>query len=109
MGLSKDICGFLEGKGIGCFTERVGTSEVVVVHIGTQDTGCMVRVIMPVMVTSGNIAEAERRQAEASEVIRRISERYDAYPLIVTEDRWNSQREMMQQLRKEFFSYLLLF
>lgn len=97
MGLSKDICGFLEGKGIGCFTERVGTSEVVVVRIGTQDTGCMVRVIMPVMVTSGNIAEAERRQVEASEVIRRISERHDAYPLIITEDRWNSQREMMQQ------------
>lgn len=97
MGLCKEICGFLEGKGIGCFTERVGTSEIIVVRIGTQDTGGMVRMILPIMVRSGSIAEAERRQIEASEVIRRISELYGSYPLIITEDRWNLQKGMMHE------------
>ena len=73
MRLCKDICVFLDRKGIGCFTEKVGTSEVIIVRIGAQDTGGTVRVILPVMVTSGNIAEAERRQIEASEIIDRKS------------------------------------
>lgn len=97
MELCKDICGFLDRKGIGCFTEKVGTSEVIIVRIGAQDTGGTVRVILPVMVTSGNIAEAERRQIEASEIIQRISELYGGYPLIITQDRWESQKGMMHE------------
>ena len=53
------------------------------------------KVILPLEISAGTIEEAEAESENAEDAIRMIT-REAGYPLIITEDRWRSQRQMME-------------
>ena len=53
------------------------------------------KVILPLEISAGTIEEAESEIENAEYAIRMIT-REAGYPLIITEDRWRSQRQMME-------------
>lgn len=53
------------------------------------------KVILPLEISAGTIEEAEAESDNAEDAIRMIR-REAGYPLIITEDRWRSQRQMME-------------
>ena len=53
------------------------------------------KVILPREISAGTIEEAEAESDNAEDAIRMIT-REAGYPLIITEDRWRSQRQMME-------------
>ena len=53
------------------------------------------KVILPLEISAGTIEEAEAESDNAEYAIRMIK-REAGYPLIITEDRWRSQRQMME-------------
>ena len=53
------------------------------------------KVILPLEISAGTIEEAEAESENAEYAIRMIT-REAGYPLIITEDRWRSQRQMME-------------
>ena len=53
------------------------------------------KVILPLEISAGTIEEAEAESNNAEDAIRMIR-REAGYPLIITEDRWRSQRQMME-------------
>lgn len=53
------------------------------------------KVILPLEISAGTIEEAEAESDNAEYAIRMIR-REAGYPLIITEDRWRSQRQMME-------------
>ena len=102
MELSKDICGFLKGKGIGCSVENVGTSEVIIAILKDGSP----RAVIPVEINAKDLHEAERQRQELQKTVSALNERYGAYPLIISEDRWRVQKDMMQ---KRLLSHLEIF
>ena len=102
MELSKDICGFLEGKGIGCGVENVGTSEVIIAILKDGSP----RAVIPVEINAKDLHEAETQQLELQKAVSALTGRHGSYPLIITEDRWVLQKEMMQ---KRLLSHLEIF
>ena len=57
--------------------------------------GRRTKVILPLEISAGAIEEAEAESENAEYAIRMIT-REAGYPLIITEDRWRSQRQMME-------------
>ena len=57
--------------------------------------GRRTKVILPLEISAGTIEEAEAESENAEDAIRMIT-REAGYPLIITEDRWRSQRQMMK-------------
>jgi len=57
--------------------------------------GRHIKVILPLEISAGTIEEAEAESDNAEDAIRMIT-REAGYPLIITEDRWRSQRQMME-------------
>ena len=57
--------------------------------------GRHIKVILPLEISAGTIEEAEAESENAEYAIRMIT-REAGYPLIITEDRWRSQRQMME-------------
>ena len=53
------------------------------------------KVILPLEISAGTIEEAEAESENTEYAIRMIT-REAGYPLIITEDRWRSQRQMME-------------
>ena len=53
------------------------------------------KVILPLEISARTIEEAEAESENAEDAIRMIT-REAGYPLIITEDRWRSQRQMME-------------
>ena len=53
------------------------------------------KVILPLEISAGTIEEAEAESDNAEDAIRMIT-REAGYPLIITEDRWRNQRQMME-------------
>ena len=53
------------------------------------------KVILPLEISARTIEEAEAESENAEYAIRMIT-REAGYPLIITEDRWRSQRQMME-------------
>ena len=102
MELSKDICGFLEGKGIGCSVESAGAFEVITACLEDGRT----RAVLPVRIMAKDMSEAETQQLELQKTVSVLTERHGSYPLIITEDRWVVQKEMMQ---KRLISHLEIF
>lgn len=68
--------------------------EFDVIFTRTLD-GRHTKVILPLEISAETIEEAEAESAKADEAIRMIT-REAGYPLIITEDRWRSQRQMME-------------
>lgn len=90
--LIDDITAFLESNGFECLRQMRHDFDVICTK--TLD-GRYSRVIMPLEITAATLEEAVRRSEEAFEAVRMA--RHEAgYPLIITEDRWNRQRKMME-------------
>ncbi len=102
MELSKDICGFLEEKGIRCCVKRIGAFDVI--------TACLrngnIRAVLPVEIKAKDMSEAEAQQKSLQDAVRILTERHGAYPLIITEDRWVVHNDMM---KKRILSHLEIF
>ena len=102
MRLCKDICVFLEGKGIGCSVENVGAFEVISTCLESGQT----RAVLPVEIKARDISEAEVQQQEMQKTVSVLTIRDGSYPLIITEDRWIVQNDMM---KKRLLSHLEIF
>lgn len=84
--LIDEITAFLEDKGFPC-SHMVHDGSIV---IRTHTVGGHPRTILPLEITATSDDEARTISGAVSESIRSLEE----YPLIITEDRWNSQRSM---------------
>ena len=84
--LIDEITAFLEDKGFPC-SHMVHDGSIV---IRTHTVGGHPRTILPLEITATSDDEARTISGAVSESIRSLEE----YPLIITEDRWNSQRHM---------------
>jgi hypothetical protein len=90
--LVEDIGAFLERNGFGySFQSRNGFD---VICAKTPD-GRQTRVILPLEITAGTLEESVAESRRVSEAVRSIKAHED-YPVIITEDRWNRQRTMME-------------
>ncbi len=97
--LYDDITAFLEGRGIGCMKQVRGGLAV----IRTENPS---RIILPLEISAHTVAEAEERSRKAYATIREIKVHDGTYPLIITEDRWNAQRDMT---RSRLLAHLEIF
>lgn len=104
MNLNIEISSFLKEHGFSCSHESVGLQEIIVTRLH-KDPG-QVRVIIPVRISATDIEAAQEQQNGLSKTIQCISDSYNSYPLIVTQDRWITQREMMH---KRILSHLEIF
>lgn len=91
--LIDDITGFLESKGFTCSLLMRDDHEVICT---TTADGKREKTILPIPISASTPEEAIVRSESALEAIRFIRHIGD-YPLIITEDRWHSRREMMEQ------------
>lgn len=101
--LTEEITGFLKETGFECSVQMRHGLEVV--YTVTLD-GHHDRVILPLEIKARTPSEAEKQAEEALESIRMINSYDGEHPLIITRDRWERQREMMQ---KRLLAHLELF
>lgn len=101
--LTEEITGFLKDAGFECSVQmRHGLEVVCTVTLdGHHD-----RVILPLEIEGGTPSEAEKQAEDALESIRMINSYDGEYPLVITRDRWERQKEMMQ---KRLLAHLELF
>ncbi len=90
--LIDDITGFLEKNGIGCSRQMRDDFEVICAELPDREP---YKIILPLEVTARSVREAEVRSQRVAEAVWFIKAG-EGYPLIITEDRWNSQRTMME-------------
>ena len=87
MHLLEDISDFLIGHGIGCCIETI-CGQSVISASGHH--------LLPIPVTATSLSEAEAASERCRTVIAILREKDGKYPIIITEDRWNRQRRMME-------------
>jgi hypothetical protein len=104
MRLIVEICEFLTEHGFSCLQDSIGNMSVIITRL--QKAPHERRIIIPVITSATDIDSAQRQQEELRTVIEDISECYHTYPLIITQDRWYTQREMMH---KRILSHLEIF
>ena len=92
MRLIDDITAFLEGNGFGCRHQTVHDHDVICTT--AAGSGGM-RMILPLEICALTQEDAYGQSIRTEECIRSVS-KDNAYPLIITKDRWESQREMMK-------------
>ena len=92
--LTEEITGFLKDAGFECSVQiRHGLEVVCTVTLdGHHD-----RVILPIEIEALSPEQAASQAENALESIRMINSYDGEYPLIITRDRWERQREMMQK------------
>ena len=99
----EEIRDFLKGYGFECSVQVRNSSAVLSVTIQEgRDEG----LIFPLDTRASSPEEAAALAEEVWESIGGIIADHGGYPLIVTLDRWNAQREMMQ---KRILSHLEVF
>ena len=101
--LIDDIAAFLEGNGFEC--SRQMRHEFDVICTRTAD-GRKEKIIIPLEINAVTLEEAIQNSEDAYEAIHMASREEGGYPLIVTEDRWRRQGEMM---RARILAHLELF
>ena len=90
--LIDDICVFLESNGFDCSRQiRHGLDVICTKTLGGKHE----RLILPLEINARTLEEASQTSEETYEAIRMIRS-LEGYPLIITEDRWKRQREMME-------------
>ena len=101
--LTEEITGFLKDAGFECSVQmRHGLEVVCTVTLdGHHD-----RVILPIEIEALSPEQAASQAENALESIRMINSYDGEYPLVITRDRWERQREMMQ---KRLLAHLELF
>ena len=90
--LIDDIAEFLESNGFEQIRQIRDGLDVLCTRTASKGSS---RVILPLEITARTDEEAEQMADMADSCIRRISAD-EGYPLIITEDRWNRQKEMIQ-------------
>jgi len=92
--LTEEITGFLKDAGFECSVQmRHGLEVVCTVTLdGHHD-----RVILPIEIEALSPEQADSQAENALESIRMINSYDGEYPLVITRDRWERQREMMQK------------
>lgn len=90
--LIDDISAFLKAYGFECSLQMRHGLDVICTKTldGRHD-----RMILPLEINSCTLEEATQTSEDTYEAIRMISSQ-EGYPLIITEDRWKRQREMME-------------
>lgn len=91
--LINEITSFLEGHGFECSRQIRDGYDVICTHTANGNIG---KTILPLEMRATSPEEAIEAGERASDAVRFIRT-CDGYPLIITEDRWNSHREMMEQ------------
>ena len=104
MRLNIEICTFLEEHGFSCSREYIENQEIIITRL--QKENADTRVIVPVNLIAHDIEQAQIQQRELTRIIKSLSTRFGTYPLIITQDRWDTQREMMH---KRILSHLEIF
>ena len=90
--LADDITRFLEYNGFECSLQMRYDFDVICVK--TLD-GKMSRIIMPLEIKDHTLEDAMKSSENAREAVRMMSG-HEGYPLIITEDRWMRQGDMMK-------------
>ena len=83
-----NISAFLASEGFNCSHQTRNGLEVISAPLSSGRT----KVILPLCIASYSPAAAK----EQSDVVAECIETLEEYPLIVTQDRWNTQMKMMQ-------------
>ena len=91
--LIDDILVFLEANGFECTVQM--RSGLDVIYTKTLDGKCP-RVVLPLEITAKTQEEAEAQAKIADKVIEELSGTVSGRPIVITEDRWHSQQEMMK-------------
>jgi hypothetical protein len=92
-GLTNEIRGFLASQGFESSIQvRDGLEVIATYALISKDA----RTILPLRIDAESPEEAAARSSTAYAVVEALSVG-NGYPLIITEDRWNNQRDMMQQ------------
>ena len=91
--LAEDIQDFLTAEGFECKIESVCGCDVICA--GLKDGRR--RLVVPVRITARSQEDAEKQSSGLLELIKRLTEETGSQPLMITEDRWRSQGEMMKE------------
>ncbi len=89
--LIDDITEFLADNGIRCSRQMRHGFDVICAEVSEEQP---YRIILPLEVSAKSLEEAVSQSSNASEAIFHLKD--SGYPLIITEDRWKSQRRMME-------------
>ena len=92
MRVTQDILTFLTANGFECKIESVCGSEVIFV----SNKEGLKRIVLPVSISAANPEDAQTQSDHLKETIRILTEQSACKLLIITEDRWRSQRNMME-------------
>ena len=98
-----DIAAFLEGNGFECSRQMRHDFDVICTR--TAD-GRKEKIIILLEIKAETLEEAVQNSEDAYEAIHMASREEGGYPLVVTEDRWRRQGEMM---RARILAHLELF
>ena len=90
----KEICCFLKLNGFKSDLLIRKGQEVVFVQCAEGDSSS-VRCIVPVSVCAGSATEAQKQADEIAELLETL-ESEGIEPIVITEDRWRRQGEMMK-------------
>lgn len=90
--LHEDILKFLTTNGFRCTDKSAGGIDVICVALKNGGR----RFILPAHIEASSPEEADRQASALQEQVKRLTEENGSQPLIITEDRWMSQREMMK-------------
>ena len=91
--LAEDIIAFLSGNGFeGHVQNRSGLD---IIHARSRISSAE-RMILPLEISAQTIGQARQQSMKAAEIIQMI-EKESGYPIIITEDRWNRQRGVMEK------------
>ena len=88
MALCNDILDFLSRNGLECRLEKVCGHDIILTERQAS--------ILPVEITSENLDDASTASLSVTNIARLIREKTGEYPLIITEDRWKCQAQMIQ-------------
>lgn len=91
--LIDDIFVFLEANGFECTVQMRSGLDVICTQ--TLD-GKRPRVVLPLEINAKSVEDAEAQAKIAAKLIEELSGTGSGRPIIITEDRWHSQQEMMK-------------
>jgi len=100
--LEKEIYEFLTGNGFSCTCADIRGWNL----IRTRLEDGRERVILPVGFTATSPEEAEKQSDSLRSVIEEITKSDGLHPIVITEDKWNVQKDMIQ---KRLLSHLEVF
>lgn len=96
-GFENSIRDFLKEKGFHCEEDTLSGMFAHETLRVSSDNGRTIRTIVLLKVSAKTYEDAQAYSQEARKDIELICSRDGQMPLIITEDRWHTQREMLQQ------------